>query len=264
MSTELERDEDLAPNRSRCWYVLDLVLFGGFAAAYAGFWGINLLTSFLDGLSNGGYWLCGFFVFSGFGILLVVWFCALLVRMLTGWLVHVRSRRRLVLLCALTLVALAAWVGAPFADLWPPGYAAFTHGFRRHMQTNGDLGAIRDWLTTLDPSTCTRKDINLYTGNDLKSHWPNTMAWPEAITRFDPHYVQLAKTETGRPKVRLTWGGALGHWGVEIGPEDMPIPETLETTREEYGPPDRRQVFYTPGEYRLPLAPGAYVWYEIQ
>jgi hypothetical protein len=92
------------------------------------------------------------------------------------------------------------------------------------------------------------------------SCWPDTVVWASAITQLNPHYVQLDKTETGRPKIRLTWGGALGHWGVEIGPEDMPIPETLPRRRNViYG-----QVFWDEGEYRLPLAPGAYVWYEIQ
>lgn len=240
------------------------MLFGGFAVAYAGFWGINFLTRYLDGLSNGGCWLLGLLGSCGLGILLVVWFFALLVRMLTAWLTHIRSWRRLVLLCTLTLIALAAWVGAPFSDLWPPGYVTFCHGFKRYVQANADLGAIRGWLNTLDPNTCTGEDIDLYNGSVGKVRWPNTMAWPSALTRFDPHYVQLMKADAGRPKIRLTWGGALGHWGVEIGPEDMPIPETVERTREEYGPPDHRQVFYTPDEYRLPLAPGAYVWYEIQ
>lgn len=242
------------------WYIVDLVLFGGFAVAYAGFWGINSLTNYLDGLSNGGRWLLGLLGFGGLGILLVVWFFALLVRMLTAWLTHIRSRRRLVLLCALTLIALAAWVVAPFGDLWPPGYVAFTHGFRRHMQTNADLGAIRGWLSTLDPNLCTGEYIDLYTGNDFKPRWPDTIAWPEAITRFEPHYVQLMKMETRHPKVRLTWGGAPGHWGIEVGPEDMPIPETLpRRTYDHYG-----QELWDEGEYRLPLVPGAYVWYELQ
>ncbi|MEN6425675.1 MAG: hypothetical protein ABFE13_09950, partial [Phycisphaerales bacterium] len=242
------------------WYVVDVVLFGGFAVAYAALWRISLLANYLDGLSNGGRWLLGLLGFCGLGILLVVWFFALLVRMLTAWLTHIRSWRRLVLLCTLTLIALAAWVGAPFGDLWPPGYVAFTHGFRRYMRTNGDLDAIRGWLITLDPNLCTERYIDLCTGNDFKPRWPDTVAWPEAITRFEPHYVQLIKTETRRPKVRLTWGGALGHWGVEIGPEDMPIPETLPRRRSAVQGRD----LWDEGEYRLPLAPGAYVWHEIQ
>jgi hypothetical protein len=242
------------------WYMPDLVLFGGFAAAYAGFFGIASLTSYLDGLSNGRHGLLPLFVPCGLAVVLLLWFYALLVRMLTGWLVHIRSWRRLALSCAFTLIGLAAWIGVPFAGLWPPGYVTFTHGFRRHMQTNADLNAIRDWLATQDPNTCKGEYIDLYTGNDLKSRWPDAVAWPDAITRFDPHYVQLTKTETDRPKVRLTWGGALGHWGVEIGPEDMPIPEMLPRRRNDsYG-----RVLWDEGEYRLPLAPGACVWHELQ
>jgi len=55
--------------------------------------------------------------------------------------------------------------------------------------------------------------------------------------------------KNGKPKVRLTWGGPPGHWGVEIGMEDMEIP-----------PSDFSQW----GEYRLPLEPGVYVWHELQ
>lgn len=55
--------------------------------------------------------------------------------------------------------------------------------------------------------------------------------------------------------------GPFGHWGVEIGPEDMPIPPTqpMRKVRSPNG-----DVYYEDGEYRLPLTPGAYVWHELQ
>lgn len=85
------------------------------------------------------------------------------------------------------------------------------------------------------------------------SCWPDTTVWASAITQLNPHYVQLDKTETGRPKIRLTWGGALGHWGVEIGPADMAMPRMS----------DGKSNGEEEDEYRLPLAPGAYVWHEL-
>jgi hypothetical protein len=260
MSNECERDEDLPPTRSRCWYALDLVLFGGFALAYVGFFAATSLMNYLDGL-RGGPKSFGGAILCGLPVVVLLWLCALPMRMLTAWLTYIRSWRRLVLSCAVTLVALATWISVPFMQLWPPGCETFTHGFRHYMQANADLGAIRGWLNTLDPNLCTGEYIDLYTGNDLKSRWPDTIAWPAAITRFDPHYVQLMKTETRRPKVRLAWGGALGHWGVEIGPEDMPIPPT-EPSRKMRHP--NGDVYYEHGESRLPLAPGAYVWRRIE
>jgi len=243
------------------WYMLDLALFGGFTIAYAGFWGINSLIRYLDGLSNGGYFLLGPLVFFGLGTILLVWLLVLPIRMLKTWPEHIRHRGKLTALCTLTLVALVAWLALPFMDLELPGHKTFMDGFRQYMQKNADLDGIRSWLNTLDPNVCTREPIDLYgTYSSLKSHWPETMAWPAAITRFDPHYVEFMKTGSGRLKIRLTWGGALGHWGVEIGPEDMDIPPTAPTRKVKVG----ASMVNEYGEYRLPLAPGAYVWHEIQ
>ena len=167
------------------WYVLDVVLFGGFALAYVGFFAAIPLMDYLDGL-RGGSKSFGSFVFCGLPVVMLVWLLVLPVRMLTGWPKHIQSRCRLVVLCLSVSVALPAWVALPFLGLWLPGCEPFMHGFRHHMRANTDLGAIRGWLITLDPNTCTGEYIDLYTGNDLKSRWPDSVAWPEAVTRFDP------------------------------------------------------------------------------
>jgi hypothetical protein len=44
----------------------------------------------------------------------------------------------------------------------------------------------------------------------------------------------------------------------------MEIPKTQPVQRREYGHGDNKQVLYDHGEYRLPLAPGAYVWHETE
>lgn len=48
--------------------------------------------------------------------------------------------------------------------------------------------------------------------------------------------------------------------GFVVGSEKMRIPETQPVTRREYP----GGGVYEPGEYRLPFAPGAYVWCEIR
>jgi hypothetical protein len=66
---------------------------------------------------------------------------------------------------------------------------------------------------------------------------------------FNPHYVTLDVDKNSNPKVRLTWGSyRTGLWGFEIGNMDMAIPQS---------------DFNPPGEYRLTLESGAYVWYEF-
>ena len=70
----------------------------------------------------------------------------------------------------------------------------------------------------------------------------------------------LVLGEAGRPTIRLGWGGSLAYWGFVVGDETMTVPETQPRTKEEFpsGP------VYSPGEYRLPIAPGAYVWHQIR
>jgi len=107
------------------------------------------------------------------------------------------------------------------------------------MEMTAEIEGIREWLLTVDEAwySYKRKDkFNL----------------PEAIVELDPVHVATYDLENNKGfKVRLTWGGGFGHWGIEVGPEDMAIPET-EIQEDGYG------------EYRIPLTAGAYVWHEIQ
>ncbi len=122
--------------------------------------------------------------------------------------------------------------------LYSPGYKPFTYGFRERMRSMADIEAIRDWLK--------RRGKEEYTGDNVRFI---SYGWPKSVKVLNPSYVNPDLDENGNPKVRLTWGGGFGHWGFEIGMEDMEIP-----------PSDFSQF----GEYRLPLEPGAYVWHELQ
>jgi len=123
-------------------------------------------------------------------------------------------------------------------QLYSPGYKPFTNGFRERMRSKADVEAIRDWLKRRgkrEPTSDTFRFISY--------------GWPKSVKALNPSYVNLDLDENGNPKVRLHWGGPFGHWGVEIGMEDMDIPAS---------------DFGRFGEYRLPLEPGAYVWHELQ
>ncbi len=134
--------------------------------------------------------------------------------------------------------------------LWKPGYKPFTYGFRDRMRKDADIKDIRAWLKTLRKEDCNGNTINLLSyQNNLKNNWPDSINWPKSLKVLNPSYVNLDLDENENPKVRLTWGGPFGHWGFEIGNEDMAIPQS---------------DFNRYGEYRLPLDPGAYVWHELQ
>lgn len=262
---EQQENCDLVPKPwVKRWYVVDLMLFGGFAVAYAAFFGFMALSSYMDGRSGGRDIFSSLCVLPVMGCILLLWLFLLPVQIVLGWPKHVKSRRKLVVLYLLVSLGLVVWIALPFTGLWPPGYEMFTDGFGHYLRAEMDLAAVRDWLSSLDPRTYDGQHFDLSVRSGLGTSWPDRIAWPAAITRFDPHYVQFNKTEAGRLKIRLTWGGALGHWGVEIGPQDMEIPPSQERQREKVGPPGHESWFDGTGEYRLPLAPGAYVWHEIQ
>ena len=135
-------------------------------------------------------------------------------------------------------------------ELYSPVYKPFSFGFRDRIRIIADIEDIRDWLGTLNKKKCTGRYIPLSSSSiPFMRHWPNSRQWPKSLKLFNPGSVILDLDENGNPKVRLEWGAALGHWGFEIGMEDMEIP-----------PSD----FSRYGEYRLPVEPGAYVWYELQ
>ena len=190
-------------------------------------------------------------VFMAVHYLIPAAFCVLilLARSQISWPARIRSKYRLLLLRMVVIVGLGVYLALPFTPVKPSGFRTYTSGFKKYLQKEADIPAIRTWLSTVNPEACTDEEINLYTNYTLESVWPESIDWPESITRFDPHYVSLSMDHTSHPIVRLTWGGALGHWGFVVGGEDM---ETPESDFSEYG------------EYRLELIEGAYVWHELQ
>jgi hypothetical protein len=117
----------------------------------------------------------------------------------------------------------------------------FMYGLQIRMKSEPDVEAIRVWLQSLD--------IEDY-DNSYNSYLRNRSEWPEPLKELKPGRVFLSVDENDNAKVRLGWGsGMLGHWGVEIGAENMEIP-----------PSD----FSDFGEYRLPIESGVYVWKGLE
>ena len=127
----------------------------------------------------------------------------------------------------------------------------FMHGFRDRTKRKVDIGAIRDWLGTLNKKDCARRSFVLRSGSGWsKIQWPDSIDWSDSVKMFRPYFIQFPVDDEGNLKIRLCWGtGMTRSWGVQIGPEDMEIPLS-----------DLRQY----GELRLPLERGAYVWHEVR
>jgi len=226
------------------------------------------LVAFVIFIPLGGFfYLCG--RFSPYLIFLIVWFIypaigALLLffvavsikRSPIVWERYMRRKKVIkVVQIGIPIVFIALFaisVLTPIETyLWPPGYKPFTYGFRERIRSKADIGAIRNWLKTLSKEDCTGEAIHLLLTDSAlpRIQWPDSVEWSEALKVCYPGYVTLDLDKNGNPKVRLTWGGPFDHWGVEIGMEDMEIPAS---------------DFSRYGEYRLPLEPGAYIWYELQ
>ena len=115
----------------------------------------------------------------------------------------------------------------------------FMYGLQTRMKSKVDVEAIRDWLESLDDE-------------DHDDHYSriSRSAWTRPLKTLKPDAVLLSTDEDDNAKVRLWWGsGMLGHWGVEIGAENMEIPLS---------------DFSMYGEYRLPVEPGVYVWKGLE
>jgi hypothetical protein len=249
----------------RCrWYLLDILLVAGVVLG-GGLLHFLCVIGYVAGVRNDRGMIftvpCVFML--TFGLVGVFCLISLLTRMALAWPRHISGRRKLWGYRLFVTAGLAGYFVLPFTDLIPSGLDGFMSGFRQHVRKTADIPAIQAWLSALSPELCTGEPI-LLRRNGGPAVWPDTTDWPVTLARFDCDWATFEKTEGGRLKLRLTWGTPWAKWGVEIGPADMEIPKTQDQTKHVYGPPEHRQVMYDHGEYRLPLAPGAYVWHEIR
>jgi hypothetical protein len=191
---------------------------------------------------------------------------ALVIRMIISWPKHIRSRRRLWALRLLLVPGLLAYCAVWFTPLPPSPRRAFIRGFEKYMKGNVDVPAIQTWLSTLDPNV--PSDLSLSEEGEFRV-FPEEdtppIPCPECILRLEPKHADLARLQSGRLHVQLYWGAfwSAGR-GLVVGDKEMEIPQTEPPGWYYYPPDTREERIRIPGRYCSPLAPGAYVWYEIE
>ena len=169
-----------------------------------------------------------FYIFPAVFILLLI--------MISRFLVQFRrvSSSQLIL----KLVLIGSSIVWPF--LWnaynggTPHYVSFMYGFLQRMHQDADILAIQAWLET---------------EGTKHERFLDESDYPETVRILEPETAWLDRNDKGNnPCLKLEWGGALiGHWGLTVGPDTMPCP-----------PCD----FKMDGQYRMPLAKGAYIWFD--
>jgi hypothetical protein len=255
---EMRESGETSARGEGAWNMWDAFLFGIFAGLCAAFFGVPSVLDYLAARRCGYPSFGGCFVSLGIALLLLAWLAVLCVRLFVTWPRRIRGLRRLLAAWFAAAVVLVACVVLSFVTLGP-GYKSQTRGFRRYIQARADVPAMQAWLDTIDPNTCDGLWIDVA---GTPSAGSPTVSFPALMLDLKPRHVQLSLDVAKRPMVRLQWGsGLLGTWGLTVGHEEMPIPKTQ--PREKQTLPNG-QVFYNPGQYRLPLTGGAYVWHDIE
>jgi len=237
---------------ARYWYVLDIILII-----------VILSCGTLNDPSGLIRYVCGLLnqkqvlfamTFGCVFLMLPVGLCfvLLVLRVMGSWPEHMRKGLRLSSLQVFFILGLILYLLSPLIPMRPSGASTYFRGFAKYVESNADIVAIRSWLGTLDPNDCVVYHIsNPHEGT--KSSNPKYLEqaeWPEPIARVKPRHVVLSLYDKSHPKVQLNWGsGLLGSWGLVIGPDSMPTPES-----------DISRY----GEYRQEIHNGAYIWYGIE
>jgi len=256
--------ENKPPCKSYWWY-LDIGL------AIVPLWFLILIDPF--GIVN---YLCGlinvpihlFALFSSvlmlpIGVVCIVLF---LVRMIIIWPRHIRPWPRLLLSWAIVIGGICLWIGPFFIHVLPGPFQRYACGLRRHVQATTDIEAIQSWLSTLDPNNIQGKWLDMNIQPDVRREYTSRIIpAPNAIIRLRPKISRFELDDSGRPMIRLMWGsGVMGSWGYIFGDKDVEIPETELPGHKEIRSGRNMQSSYGSSKTRLPIAPGVYVWYDLE
>lgn len=197
------------------------------------------------------------------GVVCIVLFLA---RMIIIWPRHIRPWPRLLLSWAIVIVGICLWIGPFFIQVLPGPFQRYACGLRRHVQATTDIEAIQRWLSTLDPNNIQGKWLDMDVEPDIRREYMSRIIpAPNAIIRLRPKTTRFELDDSGRPMIRLMWGsGVMGSWGYIFGDKDMEIPETELPGRKELGNSIKMQYSYDPRETWLTIAPGVYVWYDLE
>jgi hypothetical protein len=230
----------IASSRGTLWRVLQTMLLCVLAIPWF-LWGPFGVIFYVDGLFNS---LLVFMLSPVLFLLLplgaVVCLPILVMRTVLRGSGLEAHRRRSFGIAAIMVFAFVCSYGLSFAGLSPAPFDMFARGFSTYVERRTDVEAIQSWLGTLDPN-----DYFL-SGNGRAEKSFVESEQPLCIARLAPKLTRVQPDDDGRLTVSLLWGGGLiGHWGIVVGPESMPMP-----------PSDPSGS----GLHQYPLAPGAYIW----
>ena len=170
----------------------------------------------------------------------IVLFLVLVVYAPVTWHRQSSPAKRSLILWILGIGGLVGPTVVGFMGLTTSPFDLYVRGFAKYVEHRADLGAIRAWLNKQDPKMLIDK-YGVMMQKDLTG--PEQ---PPAIADLHPKRAAIWLDNEERLTVRLLWGGGLtGHWGIVVGPADMPTP-----------PSDASKS----AVQCLPLAPGAYIW----
>jgi hypothetical protein len=193
------------------------------------------------------------------GMVTVIGLVVVVIRMIITWPRHIGSRPRVRRLRLLVVLGLLAYCALPYTPFALRHKFSFMRGFEKYAKANVDISAIQAWLAEIDPNEFDKDD-----GDAWQKRHEAALQLP-AIARLagDARLrVVVSGEEQGRPMVYLCWFSWLrGSWGVAVGHEDMEIPYT-ESPFWHYDASGNK-TYREHGEYRSQIAPGAYVWADL-
>ncbi len=250
---EMSESGETPARGERAWYVRDGFLFGIFVALCVVLFAVPSTIRYVAARRDGQFSAIALVVSMWLALLVFIWLWVLAIRMFFTWPRRAQSFKRLVLAWAAAGIGTVSCPVLCFM-LSPCHHKVFTWGFREYARAHADIQAIQDWLKTVDPDAAM--------GMSQWTRWRELRSdWPETIVRLDPEHLALTLDTEGRPKVSIGWSAIDLAWGLTVGHEAMPIPQTQPRVKERL---PAGHVTYNPGRYYLPLAPGAYVWHNIE
>ena len=135
-----------------------------------------------------------------------------------------------------------------------PGYITTTEDLLQRMIESLDVVQVRGWLNILSESEIDKLQNQQFRVNAFPIKLPDTIN----NLKSEMSYIRIVKEDQYGICLRMTGGGPVGHWGVVIGPKEMPIPETEDVSYHKEG------GYRIIGEYRVKLEDGVYIWHELR
>jgi len=219
--------------------ILEVVLFAAVVALWL-IWGPLGPICYVGGLFNSMFVRVLMLYLSLLMLPAIVLFSVLVVYAPVTWHRQSPHAKRSLILWILAVGGLVGPTVVGFTGLTASSFDLYVRGFAKYVEHRADLGAIQAWLSKQDPKILIDKN-GVVMQKDLTG--PEQ---PPAIADLHPKRAAILSDDKGRLNVRLLWGGGfIGHWGIVVGPTDMPTP-----------PSDVSKS----GVQHFPLAPGAYIW----